>query len=29
VRVRELVRERLSLEEVFLGLTGVTTHVDR
>jgi len=29
VRVRELVRERLSLEDVFLRLTGDTTHVDR
>ena len=29
VRVSELVRERLNLEEVFLRLTGDTTHVDR
>ena len=29
VRVRELVRERLSLEEVFIRLTGETTRVDR
>jgi ABC-2 type transport system ATP-binding protein len=29
VRVRELVRERLSLEDVFIRLTGETTHVDR
>ena len=28
IRVRELVRERLSLEEVFIRLTGETTRVD-